>query len=108
MSRVVVPCRPLLQIRIHFFIFEGDANRWLLQLNFPPSIIIVRPLTILLVQQYLELVLLLILQSVLEPRHRFLIRQLAVHEPASELRGEIENRWNKERLKSRPTCRTFA
>jgi len=40
-------------------------------------------LTVLLVQQNLELILLLVLQRVLQPSHRLLVCQLAIHEAAS-------------------------
>lgn len=44
-------------------------------------------LTVLFVEQYFELILLLILERILQPSHRLLVCQLAVHEAASVLRN---------------------
>lgn len=53
-------------------------------------------LTVLLVEQYFKLILLLILQCVLQPSHRLLVCQLAVHEAASAS-GEYKGRRERER-----------
>lgn len=49
-------------------------------------------LTVLLVEQYFKLILLLILQCVLQPSHRLLVCQLPVHEAASASREYKEQR----------------